>query len=278
MSCVLLMNDLMEYQKHLENEEKSAATVDKYLRDVRAFLSFLGEQEITKEAVRAYKAYLQEKNYAVRSVNSMLASVNNYLNWQGLSACRVKMLRIQKEIYCDAQKELTKKEYIRLLNAARDQILLWLILQTIACTGIRVSELAFFTVEALEYGVIRVDCKNKIRTIFIPLKLRKLLLRYAKQQGIREGMIFVTRNGNLIDRSNLNKQMKKLCEKAGVLPSKVFPHNLRKLFARMFYAMEKDVAKLADLLGHSSISTTRIYIMSTGEEHLKKIERLGLLM
>lgn len=271
------MSELREYQKYLENEEKSAATVEKYLRDVRAFFVYLDHREITKNIVCAYKEAL-EGEYAVNSINSMIAAVNHYLQWKKLEHCMVKMLRTQRTIYCEAKEELTKAEYMRLLTAAKDKPQLLMLLQTIAGTGIRVSELKFFTVEAVKKGNIIVKCKNKLRTILIPSKLRKELLRYAKTQGIRDGMIFVTRNGRPVDRSDVWKRMKKLCEKADVLPSKVFPHNLRKLFARLFYRMEKDVAKLADLLGHSSISTTRIYIKSTGAEHLKKIERLGLVL
>lgn len=269
---------MTEYELYLLNEEKSAATVDKYLRDVRAFFCFVDKKEITKECVRAYKEFLEEKNYAVRSINSMLASVNSLLSFLGKEECKVKMLRTQKQIYCDENKELTREEYLRLLDAAKEQSRLYLILQTICGTGIRISELKYFTVESVRKGSISVHCKSKIRVIMVPGKLRKLLIDHAKRSGIRSGQIFITRNGKPLDRSNVWAQMKKLCERANVSATKVFPHNLRKLFARTFYRMEKDVAKLADILGHGSIETTRIYIMSTGKEHRKKIERLGLVV
>lgn len=188
----------------------------------------------------------------------------------------MKSLRLQKKIYCAEERELTKTEYFRLLNAA-DGRQIKLVLQTICSTGIRVSELRFFTVEAMHRGEIVVDCKNKTRNILVPGKLRKALLCYAKEAGIRSGAIFLGKTGKPLDRSRVWAMMKQLCEKANVLASKVFPHNLRKLFARTFYGVEKDIAKLADILGHSSINTTRIYIISTGREHREKIERLGLL-
>ena len=191
--------------------------------------------------------------------------------------CKVKNLRCQRRTYCSEEKELTKAEYLRLLEAAKKNKRLHLILQTICGTGIRISELKYFTVEAVRKGEIVVRCKSKIRTILIPSKLKKLLINYTKQQKIKSGAIFVSRNGNPLDRSNIWTQMKRLCEKAKVNPSKVFPHNLRKLFARTFYSIEKDIAKLADILGHGSIETTRIYIMTTGHEHRRKIEKLGLV-
>lgn len=226
----------------------------------------------------SYKQALIGKNYAMRSINSMLASLNSLLDFLGWSDCKVKSLKIQRQTYCAEEKELTKAEYLRLLEAAKGYPRLKLIMQTICSTGIRVSELQYFTVEAVRCGEIIVRCKSKTRTILLPGKLKKLLLKYAKKNGIRSGAIFVTRNGKPISRSNIWAQMKKLCESAGVKTSKVFPHNLRKLFARTFYGIEKDIAKLADILGHSSINTTRIYIMTTGMEHRRKIERLGLVV
>lgn len=266
------------FREHLLREEKSAATVEKYLRDVRAFLVFSGQAAITKDLVMAYKQTLLEKNYAVRSINSMLASLNSLLDFLGWGDCKVKSLKIQRQTYCAEEKELTKAEYLRLLEASKNQPQLNLIMQTICGTGIRVSELKYFTVEAVRRGEIVVSCKSKTRTILLPGKLKKLLLEYAKKNKIQSGAVFVTRNGKPVNRSNIWAQMKKLCEIAGVKPSKVFPHNLRKLFARTFYGIEKDIAKLADILGHSSINTTRIYIMTTGTEHRRKIERLGLVV
>ena len=274
---IITRMDLQSFYKYLIREEKSTATVEKYLRDVRAFVVFAGEKAVNKELVMAFKQYLQER-YAVRSVNSMLASVNSFLNYLGLSSCRVKNIRTQRQTYCAEEKELTKAEYLRLLEAARRKPQLQLVMQTICGTGIRVSELRYFTVEDVKNGEIVINCKGKTRTILIPGKLRKLLLDYAKKQKIRSGVIFVTRNGKPLNRSNIWAQMKALCKTAEVNPRKIFPHNLRKLFARTFYGIEKDIAKLADILGHSSINTTRIYIMSTGTEHRRKIERLGLVI
>ena len=226
----------------------------------------------------AWKRTLIEQGYAVRSINSMLASVNSLLGFLGWHDCKVKNIRIQRQTYCAEEQELTKAEYLRLLEASQNNKQLYLVLQTICGTGIRVSELRYFTVEAVRCGEITVNCKSKTRTILIPGKLSKLLLNYAKQKRITTGEIFVGRSGKPLNRSNIWRQMKQLCKAAGVKDSKVFPHNLRKLFARTFYGIEKDIAKLADILGHSSINTTRIYIMTTGVEHRRKIERLGLVI
>ena len=271
-------NQIQEFANHLSQEEKSDATQEKYLRDVQVFCVYAGGQEITKEQVVAWKKHLIESGYAVRSINSMLASVNSFLDFLELSACKVKNIRTQRQTYCTEDKELTKMEYLRLLAASKKNEQLNLVIQTICGTGIRVSELRYFTVEAIKHGEVTVDCKNKTRTILVPGKRKNVLLNYAKRHGITTGAIFVTRNGKPLNRSNIWAAMKKLCEAADVKPSKVFPHNLRKLFARTFYGIEKDIAKLADILGHSSINTTRIYIMTTGIEHRRKIERLGLVV
>ena len=268
---------IKSYRQYLIRGEKSTATVEKYLRDVRAFSVFAGGAAVTKELAVAYKKRLLE-DYAPRSINSMLAGVNSFLIFIGRSDCKVKALKLQRQVFCAEEKELTKAEYEKLLKAAEKNEQLRLVMQTICATGIRVSELRFFTVEAVKCGEVVVCCKAKTRTIFIPSKLRKLLLDYAGKQKIRSGEIFLAKNGKPLDRKTIWAQMKGLCRAAGVKPRKVFPHNLRKLFARTFYGMEKDIAKLADILGHSSIDTTRIYIMSTGTEHRRKIERLGLVV
>lgn len=278
MKRVLTQAQLVEFQNYLISEEKSAATVEKYLRDARTFLLFVDGREITKELTVAFKKTLGEQNYAIRSINSMLASLNKLLIFLGWEDCRVKTLRCQRKTYCSEDKELTKAEYMRLLEASKKQVQLNLVLQTICGTGIRVSELKYFTVEAVKRGELSVRCKSKTRTILVPGKLKRMLLDFARKRGITEGAIFVTKGGKPLDRSNIWAQMKRLCRKAGVNPSKVFPHNLRKLFARTFYGIEKDIAKLADILGHGSIETTRIYIMTTGTEHRRKMERLGLVI
>ena len=268
---------IKSFQDELISQEKSAATVEKYCRDVKLFSSFLTGNEVSKDRVVDFKHFLLQGKYAVASVNSMLASVNSFLAYMGWTDSKVKSIRCQKKIYCAEEKELTKAEYFSLLNAAESKQTK-LLLQTICSTGIRVSELRFFTVEALRQGEIIVDCKNKTRNILVPGKLRKQLLNYAKERGVKAGAVFLGKTGKPLDRSRIWAIMKSLCKKAGVLESKVFPHNLRKLFARTFYSIEKDIAKLADILGHSSINTTRIYIISTGREHRRKIERLGLIV
>ncbi len=275
---ILTERHLQNFEQNLHQEEKSAATTEKYIRDARAFLIFTDGREITKETVISFKTWLIQKNYAAGSVNSILASINSLLQFLGWGDCKTKNLRLQRPTYCPEEKELTKAEYGRLLDAARGNEQLCLVMQTICSTGIRVSELQYFTVEAVRQDEITITCKSKTRTILVPGQLKKLLLRFAEKRKIRSGVIFITRTGRPLNRSNIWAQMKKLCEKAGVMASKVFPHNLRKLFARTFYAMEKDIAKLADILGHSSVDTTRIYIMSTGVEHRRKIENLGLVL
>lgn len=269
---------ISRFHKYLVCEEKSPATVEKYLRDVRAFFVFLGKQNITKERVIEYKKQLQGKGYTIRSINSMLAGINHFLGFVGHPECKVKTIRMQKEIYCDSEKELTKAEYMRLLGAAEGKQQIKLVIQTICATGIRVSELKFFTVESVQNDSVTVRCKCKTRPIFIPKSLKGLLLGFAKQRNIKSGPIFITRGKKPLDRSYIWTQMKKLCVKANVVTEKVFPHNLRKLFARTFYSMQKDIAKLSDLLGHSSIETTKIYIMTSGHEHRKQIEQLGLVI
>lgn len=274
-----LTNETLDaFRDYLQTEEKSKNTIEKYMRDARAFADYADGRAITKELVIEYKNSLISKNYAVRSINSMLASLHSLLHFLGLEGCCVRSLRTQQEVYCPKEKELTREEYFRLLDAAEDQPRLKLILETICSTGIRISELEYFTVEAVKEGEVQVSCKNKIRTVLLPKKLRQRLQKYAAKEKIKSGMIFRTHSGKALDRSNIWSAMKKLCKKAGVLPSKVFPHNLRKLFARCFYKIEKDIAKLADILGHSSVNTTRIYLMSSGTEHRRCIERLNLLI
>lgn len=268
-----------QFQKHLILEERSAATVDKYVRDVKAFAEYLCGKELTKEGVIAYKKHLQT-TYATRSVNSMLASVNSlftFLDWHEL---KVKSVKLQQQIYCPEEKELTRAEYTRLCRTAerKHNERLTLLLQTICGTGIRVSELQYITVESVKCGKAMVSCKAKTRTVFIVRELQKKLLRYISEQKIKAGMIFVTKAGKPLNRTNIWREMKALCEEANVNPAKVFPHNLRHLFARVFYGIEKDIAKLADVLGHSSINTTRIYIISTGTEHRKRMETMRLVI
>lgn len=267
------------FREHLFLEERSVATIQKYIRDVKAFMAYAQNSAITKETVIAYKKYLQE-NYAVRSVNSMLASINSFFSLFGWNDLKVKSLKLQQQVFCPEEKELAKEEYTRLCRAAvrKHNERLNLILQTICGTGIRVSELQYITVEAVKHGETVVNCKTKTRSVFIVKELRQKLLRYAAEQNIKSGMIFVTRTGKPISRTNIWREMKALCVEANVNPEKVFPHNLRHLFARVFYGIEKDIAKLADILGHSSINTTRIYIISTGTEHRQRMENMRLII
>ena len=267
------------FKEHLISKERSAATIQKYIRDVKAFMAYADSRAVTKESVIAYKKYLQE-NYAVRSVNSMLASINSFFSLFGWNELKVKSLKLQRQVFCPEEKELTKAEYTRLCRTAerKHNERLNLILQTICGTGIRVSELQYITVEAARRGEAIVNCKAKTRSVFIVKELKQKLLRYAAEQGIKSGMIFVTRTGKPISRTNIWREMKALCTEANVNPQKVFPHNLRHLFARVFYSIEKDIAKLADILGHSSINTTRIYIISTGIEHRQRMENMRLII
>ncbi len=277
---ILTEKIITDFSAYLKSEEKSQNTVEKYLRDVRAFATYLNGVEVTKEAVIAYKTELLSESYAVRSVNSMIASLNSLFSFLGWTDCRVKSIKLQRQIYCPEEKELTKAEYMRLVNTAKQKgnERLNLILQTICGTGIRVSELQFITVETVKCGEAVVSLKGKTRTVFIVKDLQKKLLRYAAEQGIQSGSVFVTRTGKPISRMNIWREMKDLCEQANVNPNKVFPHNLRHLFARTFYGIEKDIAKLADILGHSSINTTRIYIISTGTEHRRRMEHMRLIL
>ena len=272
MKTTITNEQIKTYAVHLQEDEKSEATVEKYIRDVSAFAIYLEDRELTKQEVMEYKKQISE-SYAPSSVNSMLVSVNSFLDFIERTDCRVKLLKIQRQMFVSEDRELTAAEYRRLLKAARGSRLA-LVIQTICETGIRVSELAFITVEAVENGRAVVDCKNKTRVILIPTVLKKILLQYIKRTGIKTGPVFVTKTGNPLNRSNIWRDMKALCKKAGVDPEKVFPHNLRHLFARTFYSLERDIVRLADLLGHSSINTTRIYTIETGKEHFNCLERM----
>ena len=270
---------IQQFESYLFSDERSAATVGKYLHDLRVFYAFMDGKELTKAAVLEYKTNLLVK-YALTSANSMLAAINAFFRYLGWYDLCVKQYRIQKSAFCSEEKELTKAEYIRLLEAAKRKgnERLNLIIQTICGSGIRVSELQYITVEAVKRGEAFVNCKGKNRRIFIVAELRKKLLRYIKTQDIKSGTVFVTRSGKPVSRHNIWRDMKALCNDAGVSPSKVFPHNLRHLFARTFYRLEKDIAKLADILGHTSINTTRIYIVTTATEHKRKMENMRLII
>lgn len=270
---------LSSFQKYLLEDEKASATVEKYLRDAMAFQAYVGDDGIAKDTVIAYKTALAENGYAPRSINSMLASLHKLFDFLGWSDCKVKTVRLQQQVFCSESRELTKAEYERLCRTAKRKHneRLCLILQTLCGTGLRVSELPFITVEAVRRGEATVSLKGKTRNVFLVRELQKKLLQYISAQGITGGMVFVTRTGKPVNRTNIWREMKNLCAEAEVNPEKVFPHNLRHLFARVFYSIEKDIAKLADLLGHSSIETTRIYIISSGREHRKLLETMRLV-
>ncbi len=279
MKKTIEIKKINEFELYLRNEERSAATIEKYMRDLRFFAEFANWSEISKQTVLEYKCRLAT-SYAISSANSMIAALNSFLRFCGWHELCIKQFKVQRQAYCSEEKELTRAEYLRLLDAANDKHneRLNLIIQTICATGIRVSELQYITVEALQRGEAVVNSKGKNRRIFIVAALKKKLLCYVKKHKITSGTIFITRNGKPVSRNNIWKEMKKLCELAGVAPGKVFPHNLRHLFARTFYGLEKDIAKLADILGHSSINTTRIYVVTTGAEHRRKMENMRLIV
>lgn len=270
---------LAAFERHLCLEEREPATIEKYLRDVRAFTAWLDGRPLEKEAVVAWKEHLLASGYAPSTINSMLIAVNRFFRFQHWDELRVKTIRVQRRIFRSREKELTKEEYIRLLETAHSlgRERLALLMETICATGIRVSEVRYITVEAARAGRAEIALKGKIRTILLPGKLRRKLLKYAKKQNTGSGEIFLTRTGKGMSRRQIWAEMKVICKKAGVASSKVFPHNLRHLFARTFYRVCRDVVQLADVLGHSSVETTRIYLASTGDEHIRRMNRLGLI-
>lgn len=270
---------LKEFEKYLICDEREPATVQKYVRDTEQFLLWLDGQELTKEQIIAWKEMLTKRQYAPVTVNGKLAAINKLCLFLEKPECRVKYLKLQHRMFRNTERELTKEEYIRLLETAQGlgKERLALLIESICATGIRVSEVKYLTVEAVERGCAEISLKGKIRTILIPGKLRRKLLKYTKKQKIASGEIFLTRSGKGISRRQIWAEMKALCIKATVPPSKVFPHNLRHLFARTFYKVYRDIVRLAGILGHSSIETTRIYLISTGVEYVKKIARLGLI-
>ena len=270
---------ILAFQERLNWEEKSPGTIEKYVRDVGAFAAWLGEGGLSKEAAGAWKGALLESGLTPTTINTKLAAVNKFFSFLDRPELRLRPLRLQRKLFRDDSRELTKTEYDRLVSAARSlgRERLALLLEAICATGIRVSEVRYLTVEAARRGRTEVRLKGKIRTILLPGKLCRKLLKYARKQKTASGEIFLTRGGRGISRRQIWAEMKALCAAAGVEPTKVFPHNLRHLFARTFYRVCRDVAKLADVLGHSSIETTRIYLISTGTEHASTLERMRLV-
>ena len=277
-SMTITQENITEFKNWLHAEDRSAGTIAKYIRDLSRFSDWMNGREITKELLTEYKEYLTQSNFEPITVNSMLAVINTYCRYIGLNI-RLKFLRIQRRLFREESRELKKDEYERLIHAAetKGDYRLALLIETIGATGIRVSEVQYITVEAAKAGRTQISLKGKIRDILIPNKLCRKLLKYAHKQKIASGEIFITRSGKGMSRKQIWAEMKAICKAAGVEASKVFPHNLRHLFARVYYRATRDIAKLADLLGHSSIETTRIYLLSTGAEHARQLEGLGLV-
>ena len=270
---------LTAYDRWLRQEERADATREKYLRSIRTFAAWLGGAAVTKDVVTEWKAYLVQQRQAPSTINTALAALNGLFRFLGWEDCRAKFLKVQRCIFRAPERELTRAEYDRLLAAAEKSgdARLVLLMESICATGIRVSEVKYLTVEAAQCGRAEVALKGKIRTILLPAKLCRKLLKYAKKQKIARGEIFLTTGGKGMDRRQIWSAMKRLCRKAGVAPSKVFPHNLRHLFATAYYRVYRDIVKLADMLGHSSIETTRIYLVESGAEHQRQLDRLGLI-
>ena len=275
-----ITNELIQkFKEYLIDEEKSVATLDKYIRDVNTFMAWCENKELCKSLVLEYKQEIIEK-YAPASVNSIISSLNSFFAYNEWYDLKVKSIKIQKQIFANKDKELTKAEYERLLKAAKSKNnqRLYYLMQTICSSGLRVSELKYVTTDAVRCGQATINCKGKMRIVILPKQLCKMLKDYIKENHIKSGSVFVSKNGKPLDRSNIWSDMKKLCESAGVSKDKVFPHNLRHLFARTYYSLQKDVVRLADILGHSNVNTTRIYTMESGTVHRQQIQKLGLLL
>ena len=277
--CQLTAEQIASYRQSLYRAERSSGTIEKYLRDISAFAQWLGDRDVTKELTGDWKAYLLEQGYSPVTINSMLSALNGLFKFLGWNEFQVKFLKIQRRFFRDTNRELTRVEYDRLLNSAKElgRDRLALLIETIGATGIRVSEVKYITVEAARKGKAEIALKGKIRVILLSAKLCRKLLKYAQKQKTASGAIFRTKSGKELTRRQIWAELKGLCKHAGVAPSKVFPHNLRHLFATIFYKACKDIVKLADVLGHSSIETTRIYLVTSGTEHQRQLERLGLV-
>ena len=276
---ILTIGHLISFKQQLRSEEREQSTIEKYMRELKLLGAWLVERPVTAEIVSGWKNYLRTAGYKPETINGKLSAVNKFLSCMGWGECCVKYLKIQRRLFRSTGRELTKDEYTRLVETAQGlgKTRLALLIETICATGIRVSEVKYITAEALRAGRADISLKGKIRTVLLPGKLCRKLQKYAKKQKITSGEVFLTRSGKGVSRRQIWAEMKALCKQARVAPSKVFPHNLRHLFARTFYRVSRDVAKLADVLGHSSIETTRIYLISTGAEHVRQLERLGLI-
>ena len=270
---------ICRFGRELFEQERAKKTIERYQHQLRAFAQWTEGRTVTKELTVRYKQWLMER-YSPASVNVTLAALNGFFKFMGWQECRVRPVRVQRRHYAEPSRELSREEYYRLLKTARQKgnMRLFHLLETICSTGIRVSELRFITVQAVKRGRADICNKGKYRTILLPRKLCEKLQEYCRERGIWQGNVFVTRSGRPIDRTNVWAMMKALCTQAHVDAKKVFPHNLRNLFARCFYQKQRDLEHLATLLGHSSINTTRIYTRTSGEEHLRQIEQLELLL
>ncbi len=273
------VEQIREFSRYLREEERETATIDKYSRDVKDFFIWLKDREISRERMGEWRGYLLKAGRKPVTINGKLSTLNKFFSFLGRNDCRTKYLKIQRRLFRSTEKQLSKQEYIRLMETAHSlgRERLALLMETICATGIRVSEVKYITAEAIRAGRTEIALKGKIRTILLPGKLCRKLKKYAGKRKIVSGEVFLTRNGKGMSRRQIWAEMKSLCEKAGVAPSKVFPHNLRHLFAQTFYRVCRDVAKLADVLGHSSIETTRLYLISTEAEHVRQMERMGLI-
>lgn len=279
MSKQITTSAIQRYREHLILEEKAPATIEKYLRDIRAFAAWLSAGEVTKEQAAGWKDYLASCRYTAVTINSMISAINGFFRFMGWEDCRVRFLRVQRRSFREQSRDLSLAEYKRLVRKAEQQgkQRLSLLLETICGTGIRVSELRYITAEAAKRGKAEISLKGKLRTILLPEKLCRKLLAYAGKQKIAAGELFLTKSGKSLSRRQIWSEMKRLSQQAGIEPDKVFPHNLRHLFARAFYKSSGDIVKLADILGHSSIDTTRIYLVSTGAEHMRQLNGLRLV-
>ena len=273
------VEQIREFSRYLREEERETATIDKYSRDVKDFFIWLKDREISRERMGEWRGYLLQAGRKPVTINGKLSALNKFFSFLGRNDCRTKYLKIQRRLFRSTEKQLSKQEYIRLMETAHSlgRERLALLMETICATGIRVSEVKYITAEAIRAGRTEIALKGKIRTILLPGKLCRKLKKYAGKRKIVSGEVFLTRNGKGMSRRQIWAEMKSLCEKAGIMPSKVFPHNLRHLFAQTFYRVCRDVAKLADVLGHSSIETTRLYLISTEAEHVRQMERMGLI-
>lgn len=276
---IIRLRKIKEYEVYLMEQEKSLLTIKKYIQDLKRMYEYFGDKELSKISLIEWKNVLT-KSYSSSSVNTILAAANGFLEFNGWCDLKIKPLKIQKNIFCDEKKELTRDDYLKLIKAAEksNNKRLSLIIQTICSTGIRVSELSFITVQSVYSGKAEINNKGKRRIIFIPVKLSIILKKYIRKQKISSGVIFITKGGKPVDRSNIWREMKNLCEESGVKSEKVFPHNLRHLFAKIYYSAEKDLSRLADILGHTNINTTRIYTMESGSVHLKQLDKMNLVI